>query len=79
MAPVLSLSEAPDHPHHQARGTYAKVEGSVQPSPAPRFSRTPGAIGQASYPDPAGARALQRWGVPEEIAAAAQTAGVLGQ
>ncbi len=40
-APVLSLDEAPLHPHNQARGTFVEVEGVVQAAPAPRFSRTP--------------------------------------
>jgi len=40
-APVLSLAEAPDHPHLKARGTFVEVDGVVQPAPAPRFSRTP--------------------------------------
>jgi len=39
-APVLSLSEAPAHPHNQARRTFVEVGGVVQPAPAPRFSRT---------------------------------------
>lgn len=39
-APVLSMSEAPDHPHNVARGTFTEVAGVVQPRPAPRFSRT---------------------------------------
>lgn len=43
-APVLSLREAPAHPHNIARGSFVDVEGVVQPGPAPRFSRTPGAI-----------------------------------
>ena len=43
-APVLSPSEAPDHPHNRERGTFTEVAGVVQPGPAPRFSRTPGAI-----------------------------------
>ncbi|HUS60926.1 MAG TPA: CaiB/BaiF CoA-transferase family protein [Acidimicrobiales bacterium] len=43
-APVLSLDEAPMHPHNVARGTFTEVAGVVQPAPAPRFSRTPGAI-----------------------------------
>jgi alpha-methylacyl-CoA racemase len=43
-APVLSLTEAPDHPHNVARGTFVDVEGVKQPAPAPRFSRTPGAV-----------------------------------
>jgi alpha-methylacyl-CoA racemase len=44
LAPVLDWEEAPEHPHMKARGTYVDVDGIVQPSPAPRFSRTPGAI-----------------------------------
>jgi alpha-methylacyl-CoA racemase len=40
-APVLSLAEAPEHPHLVARGTFVEVEGCTIPSPAPRLSRTP--------------------------------------
>ncbi len=40
-APVLTLDEAPRHPHLQARGTYGEIDGVTQPMPAPRFSRTP--------------------------------------
>ena len=43
-APVLSLAEAPVHAHNRERGTFTEVAGVVQPGPAPRFSRTPGAI-----------------------------------
>ncbi len=43
-APVLSMDEAPRHPHNVHRGTFTEVAGIVQPAPAPRFSRTPGAI-----------------------------------
>ena len=43
-APVLSLWEAPEHPHNVERGTFMEVGGVVQPSPAPRFSRTPGGV-----------------------------------
>ncbi len=39
-APVLDLDEAPNHPHNIARQTFQTVEGVIQPSPAPRFSRT---------------------------------------
>jgi alpha-methylacyl-CoA racemase len=38
--PVLSLAEAPRHPHNVARGTFVEIDGVVQPAPAPRFSRT---------------------------------------
>ncbi len=43
-APVLDVAEAPEHPHHQARGTFTRNDGVLQPAPAPRFSATPGAI-----------------------------------
>ncbi len=39
-APVLSLSEAPGHAHHRARGTFVKVGEVMQNAPAPRYSRT---------------------------------------
>jgi alpha-methylacyl-CoA racemase len=40
-APVLSLAEAPLHPHNIARGAFVEVGGMVQPAPAPRYSATP--------------------------------------
>lgn len=40
-APVLSLSEAPAHPHNVARNAFVEVGGMIQPAPAPRFSKTP--------------------------------------
>ena len=40
-APVLSLDEAPDHPHNRQRNTFVEVEGVIQPAPTPRFSKTP--------------------------------------
>jgi alpha-methylacyl-CoA racemase len=43
-APVLSLREAPAHPHNVARKAFVEVEGAIQPAPAPRFSRTPAAV-----------------------------------
>jgi alpha-methylacyl-CoA racemase len=44
VAPVLDLSEAPDHPHNRARDAFVEVDGTRQPAPAPRFSRTPGEV-----------------------------------
>ena len=62
VAPVLSLSEAPAHPHLAARATFVREEGVMQPAPAPRFSRTPSRI---QSPPPAHAVAvadvLRRW------------------
>ncbi|WP_328862359.1 CaiB/BaiF CoA transferase family protein [Streptomyces sp. NBC_00306] len=44
VAPVLSLREAPAHPHLAARGTFVDHSGLTQPAPAPRFSATPGSV-----------------------------------
>ncbi|MDT0264727.1 CaiB/BaiF CoA-transferase family protein [Streptomyces sp. DSM 44915] len=44
VAPVLSLREAAAHPQLAARGTLVTADGLTQPAPAPRFSRTPGAL-----------------------------------
>jgi alpha-methylacyl-CoA racemase len=41
IAPVLSLGEAPEHPHNRQRGTFIDVGGVTQPSPAPRLQGTP--------------------------------------
>ena len=43
-APVLAVSEAVEHPHNVARGTFVDIGGIVQPGPAPRLSATPGEI-----------------------------------
>ena len=39
-APVLDMSEAPNHPHNLHRGTFVQCDNEIQPAPAPRFSRT---------------------------------------
>ena len=43
-APILPLAEVAAHPHHRARSTYVTHDAVEQAAPAPRFSRTPGAI-----------------------------------
>ena len=43
-APVLTMAEAPHHPHNVAREVFLEVDGVLQPAPAPRFSRTPAAV-----------------------------------
>jgi alpha-methylacyl-CoA racemase len=42
--PVLSLGDAPHHPHNVARKTFVEIDGVMQPAAAPRFSRTPAEI-----------------------------------
>jgi alpha-methylacyl-CoA racemase len=44
VAPVLTLTEAPKHPHNVERATFVEHAGIVQPAPAPRFSRTPATL-----------------------------------
>jgi alpha-methylacyl-CoA racemase len=79
-APVLTMEEAPHHPHNVARGTFVAVDGVVQPGPAPRFSRTPSA--QPTPPQAIGEgtrSALAAWGIPQERIAALLADGVLGE
>lgn len=37
-APVMSMAEAPRHPHNVTRETFMKIGGAIQPAPAPRYS-----------------------------------------
>lgn len=57
-APVLELEEAREHPHMKARGAYVEHDGAWHTAPAPRFSRTPGAV-RSSVDD--GANVVARW------------------
>lgn len=62
-APVLTFTEAREHPHYAARSGSVELAGTVQPAPAPRFDRTPG---RALRPPPergeGGSEALRNWG-----------------
>ena len=49
-APVLSLDEVPEHPHHIARKSFVQRDGLAVPAPAPRFSRTPSRISDSAAP-----------------------------
>jgi len=62
-APVLSMDEAPQHPHNQLRGTFVVQDGVTQPAPAPRFSRTPSSIQRPpAVPGEHTEEALRDWG-----------------
>jgi alpha-methylacyl-CoA racemase len=77
-APVLTIEEAPSHPHNVARGTFVEVDGVVQPAPSPRFSRTPGAISRPpSAPAADTDDALTDWGVSEGEIAKLREAGAV--
>ncbi|MFI9250152.1 CaiB/BaiF CoA transferase family protein [Streptomyces sp. NPDC053069] len=65
VAPVLSLREAPHHPHLAARGTFTDHSGITQPAPAPRFSATPTAIRTGPARPGADTGTVARdWGIP---------------
>lgn len=57
VVPVIDRDEAVTHPHAAARGSFVEVDGTTQPVPAPRLSRTPGAVRPASDAD------LADWGL----------------
>lgn len=80
VSPVLAPHEVADSPHARARNGFVDVDGVQQPSPAPRFSRTP--PGVPSAPHSAGAdtdEALADWGLdPAEISALRECSAVAG-
>jgi alpha-methylacyl-CoA racemase len=69
-APVLSIDEAWAHPHMRARGTFSAFDGVTHPTPAPRFSRTPGELRRrAPEPGQHSLEVLAEWGFsPDEMA-----------
>ena len=77
-APVLSMREAPEHPHNQARSTFVEFQGQMQPAPGPRLSRTPGAIaGPSAVPGQHTDEVLANWGFsPAEIVQLRETKAV---
>ncbi|MET7441940.1 CaiB/BaiF CoA transferase family protein [Streptomyces sp. NPDC004082] len=65
VAPVLSLREAPAHPHLAARGTFSDHGGITQPAPAPRFSATPTSVRRGpALPGADTADVARDWGLP---------------
>ena len=77
-APVLSLGEAPLHPHNVHRGTFIELDGAVQPAPAPRFSGTPVSVQRP--PSHAGQHTdevLAEWGLDTDRIAKLREAGAI--
>lgn len=80
VAPVNTLDEAPFHPQLMARDTHIKTESGFQPAPAPRFSRTPSAVGGPA--EPAGSSTgdlLRELGLTHSDIAALEAAGIVAQ
>ena len=76
-APVLTIAEAPQHPHAQARQAFIDVGGVVQPGPAPRFDRsTPGPVKPAPAPGAHTDEVLAEAGFSADEIAALHAAGV---
>ncbi len=70
VAPVLSLREAPHHPHLAARGTFTDHDGLTQPAPAPRFSATPTSVRSGpARPGADTADVARDWDVPGLLSA----------
>jgi alpha-methylacyl-CoA racemase len=83
-APVLSMEEAPRHPHNRQRATFVEENGVIQPAPAPRFSRTPSAIQRPpARPGEHTEEALRDWGFSasdlERLRACGAIANAAGQ
>jgi alpha-methylacyl-CoA racemase len=78
VAPVLDLDEALNDPSAIARGVFSSLDGVVQPAPAPRFSRTPGALrSTAPSSGQGGADALLEWGLSSSDLAGLIAAGTV--
>jgi alpha-methylacyl-CoA racemase len=79
-APVLTIAEAPNHPHNVARRTFIEVDGVPQPAPAPRFSRTvPAAPRSPALPGAHTRDVLAGLGFDEGAVAELTDAGVVRQ
>ena len=64
VAPVLTWTEAAEHPHIKERGVLVERDGVLQPAPAPRFDRTPAQLPDSPRTSGADTRAvLIDWGV----------------
>ena len=77
-APVLSIEEAPHHPHAIARNSFLEVDGIMQQAPAPRFSRTAAEISHgARVPGEDTISVLQDCGFSSDEIGALQETGVI--
>jgi alpha-methylacyl-CoA racemase len=78
VAPVLSMTEATEHPHNVARNTFVEVAGQLQPGPAPRFAVSPTAeLVAPCWPGEGGREALASWGLEEARIASLSDSGVI--
>ena len=79
-APVLTMSEAAQHPHNVERHTFIDVAGTVQPAPAPRFSRTHAeVVSPPAHPGAHTREVFEAWGVDLAAIDAWAAAGAIRQ
>ena len=78
VTPVLSPREAARHHYNTSRDVFS-LDGDIQPQPAPRFSKTPGAIGRSPGKAGSGTReGLLGWGIDLNRQEALRAAGAFG-
>jgi alpha-methylacyl-CoA racemase len=77
VTPVLSLAEAPHHPHNAARGTFVESGGVTQPAPAPRYAATPADAPRMSTHATDADALLGELGYSPDRIAALRTGGVI--
>jgi alpha-methylacyl-CoA racemase len=79
VSPVLSMDEAPYHPHNTARGTFVQFDEVWQAAPAPRFTRTPpGLRGPPPEPGEQTTEALVSWGFEANTVESLRKSGAVG-
>ena len=79
-APVLTMSEAAQHPHNVARQTFIEIAGQTQPAPAPRFSRSvPSTPSAPAHPGQHTAEVLADWGLAADAVDALLASGAVKQ
>jgi len=80
VSPVWRITEASADPHLQARQSLIEVDGLTQPAVAPRFSRTPGAVGSPARPPGADTvEALRDWGIDPNVISSMRESGAIVQ
>ena len=79
VAPVLTLAEAPDHPHNTARGSYVDIAGATVAAPAPRFSATATSAAAPSERGADTAALLDELGFAPDDVATLRESGALGR
>ena len=75
---IYDVIEAPKHPHNQSRNTYLNIDGTDQPAPAPRFSRTECDVPKSPAKEGADTKqVLSEFGFSEEDISELDRSGVL--